>query len=216
MATHFPYGSERYKQLWKLANSLFGAHGEWVKLFLDLNGTCIYTHQYLLYSIGRIIISMKSYAMPGNTHAVEDRKSEERETLFETEAVLNCTRLLTTQVQYETSFTGASRPLIQHTLMNSHHFSSISVIDITIITKIPTVPRREKPVAEISLIGKETLIRAQLEAERCFCENDYEVVSSAPVVKSFHDMITSKIDIRNIRSQQMSADERFSGPNTLC
>ena len=52
LATHFLYGSEWYEQLWKLENALSGAHGEWVKLCLDLNDTWIYAQQSLLYSIG--------------------------------------------------------------------------------------------------------------------------------------------------------------------
>ena len=52
LATRFLYGSEWYKQLWKLANALYGAHGEWIKLFLDLNYTWIYAQPPLFYSIG--------------------------------------------------------------------------------------------------------------------------------------------------------------------
>ena len=62
---------------------------------------------------------MKSYTMPGNTYGVEDRKPEDWEPLFEMEAVLNCTKLLTTQVQYDTTFTSEFGSLIQHTLMTS-------------------------------------------------------------------------------------------------
>ena len=35
--------------------------------------------------------------MPGNNHGVEDWKPEEWETLFDIEAMLNCTNLFTTQ-----------------------------------------------------------------------------------------------------------------------
>ena len=72
LATHFLYGSERYKQLWKLTNEFSGVHGTWVKLCIDLNGTRISVHQPLLYSIGCNIIGLKSYTMPGNTHGIED------------------------------------------------------------------------------------------------------------------------------------------------
>ena len=41
---------------------------------------------------------MKSYNMPGNTHGVEDWKPEDWEKIFEMEAVLNYTKLLTTQM----------------------------------------------------------------------------------------------------------------------
>ena len=116
---------------------------------------------------------------------------------------MNCTKVLTTQAQYDTSFTSSFGPLIHHTLINSLHFNSLSVIDTSRVTKIPTIPRRGKPVAELSLIGKENLCRAQLEAECRFYGNDSEVVSGAPVVKIIHDIITSKINIRTIRSQHM-------------
>ena len=119
LVTNFPYGSERYKNLWKLANEMSGAHGECVKLCLYLNGTRISARQSILYFIGINIFGLKSYTMPGNTHGVEDWKSEEWETLFEMEDVLNCTKILTTQANYETAFTSAFRPLIQHTLINS-------------------------------------------------------------------------------------------------
>ena len=66
------------------------------------------------------------------------------------EAVLNCTNILITQVQYETAFTGKFGPLIQHTLMNSLFSDSLSVIDTARVMKIPTVSRREKPVSELS------------------------------------------------------------------
>ena len=82
LATHFSYGSGRYDQLWKIENTLSGAHGYWVKLFLDLNGSRISARQSLLYSIGRNILGLKSYTIPGNTHRVEDWKPEEWETLF--------------------------------------------------------------------------------------------------------------------------------------
>ena len=48
LATHILYGSERYKQLWKLANELSRVHGEWVKICLEPNGTWIYAQHYLL------------------------------------------------------------------------------------------------------------------------------------------------------------------------
>ena len=123
------------------------------------------------------------------------------------EAVLNCTKLLNTQAQYETAFTGEFGSLIQLALMNSLHFNSISVIDTARVTKSPTVPHRDKPVAGLSIIGKETLRWAQLISEHRFCSNDYEVVSVVPVVKIHHDMITSQLGIRTIRSQHMSADK---------
>ena len=95
------------------------AHGECVKLCLYLNGTQISEQKSILYFIGINIFGLKSYTMPGNTHGVEDWKSEEWETLFEMEDVLNCTKILKTQANYETAFTSAFRPLIQHTLINS-------------------------------------------------------------------------------------------------
>ena len=120
--------------------------------------------------------------------------------------MLKCTKLLTTQAQYETVFTGAFGSLVQHTLVNSFHCNSISFIGTSRVTNIPTVLRREKPVSELSLIGKETLHRAQPEAKHLFCGDYSEVVSGAPVINSFHDMITSQIDIQTIRSQHMSAE----------
>ena len=39
LETQFSYGSERYKQPWKLVNALSRAHGEWVKIYLELNVT---------------------------------------------------------------------------------------------------------------------------------------------------------------------------------
>ena len=48
LETNFFYDYERYKQLWKLVNALSGAHVEWVKLCLYLNGTRISTRQPLL------------------------------------------------------------------------------------------------------------------------------------------------------------------------
>ena len=76
-------------------------------------------------------------------------------------------------------------------------------IDTVRFMNIPTVPHREKPVSEISLIGKDTILWAQLESERRLYGNDYEVVFDAPVAKSLHNMIASQIDIRNLRSQQI-------------
>ena len=123
------------------------------------------------------------------------------------EAVLNCTKILTTQAQYVTELTGEFGTIIQHTLMNSLRYNSLYVIDTNRVTKRPTVPRIEKPVTELSLIGKETLCREQLKDERCFCGNVSEVVSGAPVVNSCHDMKTLQLDIRTLRSQHMSAEE---------
>ena len=45
---HFLYGSERYEQLWKLSNKFSGVHGECFNLYMDLNGTQIYSRQSLL------------------------------------------------------------------------------------------------------------------------------------------------------------------------
>ena len=73
--------------------------------------------------------------------------------------------------------------------MNSIRFNSLYVIYNARVTKIPTVPRREKPMDDISLIGKETLRWSQLEADCRLCGNDSEVVSGASVTKSRHDMI---------------------------
>ena len=64
-------------------------------------------------------------------------------------------------------------------------------------------------MSEMSPVGEEPLRRAQIESGRRFCGNDYEVVSSAPFTKSRHDMITSQLDIRTIRSQHMSSEERL-------
>ena len=75
--------------------------------------------------------------------------------------------------------------------------------------KRPNVPRREKPVSELSLIGKDTLRRAQLKPEGRFCGNDSEVVSGAPVVKIFYDMIILQLNIRTIRIQHMSSEESY-------
>ena len=77
-------------------------------------------------------------------------------------AVLNCAKLLTTQVNYETAFTGTFGPLVQHTLMKLLICNSISIIETARVTESPTVPCIEKPVSEISLIGEDTLLRAQL------------------------------------------------------
>ena len=87
-------------------------------------------------------------------------------------AVLNCTKLLTTHAYYDTGFIGALGPLIQHTLMTSLCSNLISVVDSERVTKIPTVKCRDKPVSEISEIGKDTLRQAQLKAKRRFCGND--------------------------------------------
>ena len=65
---------------------------------MELNGTRIYSRLSLLYCIGHNIIVTKYYNMPGNTHGVEDWKPEEWEKIFEMEAVLNYTKLLTTQM----------------------------------------------------------------------------------------------------------------------
>ena len=48
LATHFSYGYERYIQLWKLANALYMSHGEWVNIYLYINGTWMYARQSLL------------------------------------------------------------------------------------------------------------------------------------------------------------------------
>ena len=91
--------------------------------------------------------------------------------------------------------------------MNSLCYNSLSVIENAIFMKIPTVPRREKPVSEISDNRKETLRQAQLKAHCSFCGNHPGIVSSSPVVKSCHDMIMSQLGIRTIRSQHMSSGE---------
>ena len=120
-------------------------------------------------------------------------------------AVLNCTNILTTQAHYDTEFIGALSPLIQHTLMTSLCYNSLSVIDTSRVTKIPTVSRIEKLVSELINFGKETLRRVQLKSERRFCGNYSEVFYGAPVVKSCHNMITSQQYRSNIRSQHISA-----------
>ena len=120
--------------------------------------------------------------------------------------MLNCTKFLTTQAQYDTESIGAFDPLIQHTLMNSLHCNSLSISYTDRVTKIPTVPLREKPLAEPSIIGKEILRRYQLKSDFRFCGNDSEVVSGAPVVKSRPGMITSQLNICTTTSQNMSAD----------
>ena len=171
MATHFSYGFEWYEHLWKLANALSGAHGYCVKLCLDLNFNQNPARQSILCSIGCNIIGLNFYTMPGNNHGVEYWKPEYWETIFYVEDVLNCTKLLTTQSQYETEFTGAFGTLIQHTLMNKLCSNSLSVVDTVRVINSPTVPHREKPVSELSDIGKGTLLRAQLEAECRFCGN---------------------------------------------
>ena len=74
--------------------------------------------------------------------------------------------------------------------MTSLCSNSLSVIYTARVTKSPTVTRIEKPVFDFSEIGNETIRLAQLEAECHFCVNDYEVVSSEPVINSSHDMIT--------------------------
>ena len=147
---------------------------------------------------------MNSYTMPGNTHSIEYWKPEEWETLFDMKSVLNCTKLLITQAQYETLFTSAFGSLIQHTLMTSLCSNSLSVIYTTRVTKSPTVPCREKPVSGFSEIVKETLRLEQLQYECRFCGNDSEVVSGAPFVKSRHNIITSQLNIHTISSQHMS------------
>ena len=124
------------------------------------------------------------------------------------ESVQNWTKLLTTQAQYETAFTSAFRPLIQYTLMTPISPNSLSIIDTDIVTNIPTVPRRELPVSELSEIVKETIRWVQLKSKRRFCANDYEVVSGDPVVKSHHYMIASQVDIPTIKSQHMSDKEK--------
>ena len=48
LATHFSYGYECHEQLWKLTNALSKAHGEWVNICMDLNGTRISARQPLL------------------------------------------------------------------------------------------------------------------------------------------------------------------------
>ena len=88
--------------------------------------------------------------MPVNTYGVEDLKPEEWETLFKMYYVLGCTKLLTTQAHYESAFTGAFGPLIQHTLITSTSFNSLSIIDNTRVKNIPTVWRGEKPFSDIS------------------------------------------------------------------
>ena len=128
------------------------------------------------------------------------------------EALLNCTKILTNQAQYEPSFNGEFGPLIQHNPMNSLRSNPLSVNSTTRVTNIPTVPRREKPVSELSMTEKETLRRAKLESKRRFCRNDSEFVSNAPVVNNHHDMISSQLDICTIRSQHMSAGERYQAP----
>ena len=63
--------------------------------------------------------------------------------------------------------------------------------------------RKEKLLSGLSEIGKETLCRAKLEAERRLCGNYSAVVSDAPFVKSHHGMIMLQLDMRTIRSQHM-------------
>ena len=87
------------------------------------------------------------------------------------ESVPNCTKILTTQAQYYNAFDSALGTRIQHTLMNKLCSNSLSVVDTVRVINSPTVPHREKPVSELSDIGKGTLLRAQLEAECRFCGN---------------------------------------------
>ena len=77
LATHFSYGSDWYKHLWNIADALYGAHGQWVKICMDLNTTWIFACQFLLYPIWYKTIGLKSYTMSGNTHGAEDWKAEE-------------------------------------------------------------------------------------------------------------------------------------------
>ena len=62
-------------------------------------------------------------------------------------------------------------------------------------------------MAELSLIGKDTLHWTKLEVEQRFCGTDSDVISDAPVVNICHDMDTSQLNISTIRSQHMSAGE---------
>ena len=91
--------------------------------------------------------------------------------------------------------------------MNSISSNPLSVIETARVTNIPTVPRRDKPVSELSLIGKDNLRWTELKADHRFCGIDYEAVSGAPVVNSRHDIITLELNIRTIRSQHISAKE---------
>ena len=71
------------------------------------------------------------------------------------------------------------------------------------------MPRKEKPVSELSDIGKENVCRAQLGSKHRFCGNYFEVVSGAPVVNIRHDMITSQLYIHTIRIQHMADEESY-------
>jgi len=62
--------------------------------------------------------------------------------------------------------------------------------------KQPNLPRVSFPVAQLSLLGKECLGRATLEAERRYCGNTGETLTGEAVVLSDYDLAAALLDPR--------------------
>ncbi len=120
--------------------------------------------------------------------------------LAEWTGILSITHYFTTLVQTEAAFTAAYSPYFKIQLLKALRAEKMDIVDLRKISTTaklgPKLPMVSKSVHVFSLLGKASVARAKLEAERRFCGNKTEQINDAPVVVSPAEWVATFLDPR--------------------
>ena len=203
MATYFSY-STRHSELMNLQESTPGGFAT-IRIKVDLNETRVSAVYFLLLSEIRLNKPLQAYA--AMNEVTWKLTLEEWQSVAEIESILGISATHATFVQNEKRCTAAFGVPMKQRLLDSLRSKCLSVVSLKDVEVSPKLKRVEVPVDQFSAVGKTTLQRAKLEAERRYCGNKTETVSGSNPVFTERDELAILLDPRTCNSaMQMGLD----------
>ena len=140
---HFSYSNraDKLKSFSKVAG------GPEIKIKLDLNDTRTSSRKELIYSLLRMLVSIRAYvsSQPNNTCSWEIT-NDTWETVAEFESVFEIIKIVTVFVQNEKKYTASLRYSILQKLMEQLRGNTINTIDLTQVNTSPKLVRWKKNI----------------------------------------------------------------------
>eukprot|EP00173_Palmaria_palmata_P005208 Plantae.Rhodophyta-Palmaria_palmata.ctg8739.p1 GENE.Plantae.Rhodophyta-Palmaria_palmata.ctg8739~~Plantae.Rhodophyta-Palmaria_palmata.ctg8739.p1 ORF type:complete len:413 (-),score=98.00 Plantae.Rhodophyta-Palmaria_palmata.ctg8739:123-1319(-) len=177
-----------------------------IRIKLDVNGTRVTAKHGLLHSILRLNKALKLFQMKNDVDWALDQSDWDNIRFFE--GILSIADKAVKLAQYEKQFLGSLSCVVKIDLLKRLRSDSISVVDAEAVTASPKMPRVDVDVADMSPVGEECLRRARLEAERRYCENSGEELTSGEYCSSDRELGATLLDLRTVNANHLSTAKR--------
>ena len=217
-AVHFSYSS-RFDTMMEKADAVLQKDSfPRIRPKVDKNTTRVMARHGLFVSTIRMNKPLQLYATSlsgqkhdkGAKHPFVALSDTEWKSTTEAEAVMNVTQAVSKLSQTEKKFTAAFGYAMKKTAMAKLRATKMSVVKLAEVNSKPSLPREDVDVSTFTDVGKETLRRAALEAERRFCGNRTEELQYGDVEMSLADQLSALLDPRTCSLSHI-ADREMKG-----